>query len=239
MMDDRWIERWETSIGVAPQLSTFFSSREAHTILREFKSYAKAEGDVEVLAFLLIFYVWPEQGRTRRPSPVTLKRIARSLKACSRHLATLAGTGLLGVPDTVQQTCDQLLQWAAHLTLEARGWPMTPIGELWIGTIPPAAKRHRAKRQTISFLTYYFETLGRPVPPWQLITRFLILTKLAPSTARHKHIASWWSNVQQREHRSARTEPLAPFQESQLILFKHFKEHVWSGSPQRSAPARA
>ena len=89
MMDDRWIERWETGIGVAPRLSTFFSSPEARTILREFKSCANTEGDVEVLAFLLIFYVWPEQGRTRRPSPQTLKHTARSLEGsaaeASRH----------------------------------------------------------------------------------------------------------------------------------------------------------
>ena len=60
--------------------------------------------------------------------------------------------------------------------------------------------------------------------PWRIITRFLILAKLAPPTATDKHIATWWSNVQQREHRKAGTEPLAPFQDSQLILFKHFKE---------------
>ena len=131
----------------------------------------------------------------------------------------------------VQQTCDQLRQWAAHLTLEARGWPITPIGEFWIGTIPPAAKRHRAKRQVIAFLTYYFETLGCAVPPWRLITRFLILVNLAPATANHKHIATWWSNVQQREKRRVGTEPLASSQESQLILFQHVKEQVWSDSP--------
>ncbi len=232
---ETWIQRWETKWGLAPRLSEFFSTPEADTLLREVDSCAEMKGDGEVLAFVLIFYVWPEQGRIRRPTPNTLKQMARSLTDASQHLATLAGTGLLGLPDTVQQTCDQLQQWAAHLTLEARGWPMTPIGELWIGTLPPAAKRHRAKRQTISFLTYYFKTLGCAVPPWQLITRFLILTKLAPSTARHDSIATWWSNVQQREHRSARAAPLAPFQESQLVLFQHVKELVWSESPERSA----
>jgi hypothetical protein len=231
LMMERWIRRWETKWGLAPRLSEFFSTPDAHTVLRDFKSCANsAEGDVEILAFLLIIYVWPEQGRTRRPSPQALKHIARSLKACSRSLATLAGTGLLSVPETVRQTCDQLQQWAAHLTLEARGWPMTPIGSLWIGSMPPAAKRHRAKRQVISFLTYYFQTLGC-TESWRLITRFLILANLAPATAKHKNISTWWSNVQQREKRRAGTEPLAPFQESQLLLFQHFKELVWGGSP--------
>ena len=230
-MMETWIRRWETKWGLAPRLSNFFSTPDARTVLREFDSCAGIKGDGEVLAFLLICYVWPEQGRTRRPSPQSLKRTAWSLKACSRNLATLAGSGVLGVPETVQQTCDHLLRWAAHLTLEARGWPMTPIGELWIGTLPPAAKRHRAKRQVISFLTYYFETLGCAVPPWRLITRFLILANLAPAIARDKHIATWWSNVLQREHRRAGTEPLASFQESQLTLFAHFKELVWAGSP--------
>ncbi len=227
---ETWIQQWETKWGLAPRLSDFFSTPEADTVLRELDNRAVAKGDREVLAFLLIVYVWPDQRRTRRPSPQALKQMARSLKACSRHLATLVGSGLLGVPETVQQTCDQLRQWADHLTLEARGWPMTPIGELWIGTIPPAPKRHRAKRQVIAFLTYYFETLGCPVPPWRLITRFLILANLAPATVQDRHIATWWSNVQQRERRRIGTAPLAPSQESQLILFQHVKELVWAGS---------
>lgn len=229
---ETWIQRWETKWGLAPRLSDFFSTPDAHTVLRELKSCGNTMGDGEVLAFLLIVYVWPEQGRTRRPSPQTLKHIARSLKACSRSLTTLAGSGLLGVPETVHRTCDQLLQWAAHLTLEARGWPMTPIGTLWIGTSPPAAKRHRAKRQVVFFLTHYFQTLGCPVTPWRIITQFLILAKLAPPTASDQRIGTWWSNLQQREHRKAGTEPLASFQDSQLILFRHFKELVWGGSPQ-------
>jgi hypothetical protein len=231
MMDKR-IEQWETASGVAPRLSHFFSSPEAHTVFREFESCGNAMGDVEVLAFLLIFYVWPETEReTRRPSPQRLKEAARSLEQCSRKVATLADTGLLGSPEAVQQTCDRLQQWATHLTLEARGWPIVSMGHFLIGVTPPAAKRHRAKRQVISFLTYYFETLGCAVPPWRLITHFLILTSLAPATARDKHIATWWSNVQQREHRRAGTEPLTSLQESQLILFKHFKDLVWAGSP--------
>ena len=230
-MMDRWIERWETGIGVAPRLSTFFSSPEARTLLREFKSCANTEGDVEVLAFLLIFYVWPETDRkTGQPSPQTLKATARCLEQCSRRVATLADTGLLGVPETVQQTCDQLQQWAIHLTLEARGWPMIPMGEFWIGAIPPAAKRHRAKRQVVFFLTHYFHTLGCPTPPWRIITRFLILAKLAPSTTTDQRIATWWSNVTRREHRTEGTVPLAPYQQDQLRLFEHFKNQVWSGS---------
>jgi hypothetical protein len=230
-MMETWIQRWETKWGLAPRLSDFFSTPDARRVLRELDSCAGTKGDSEVLAFLLIIYVWPDQGRTRRPSPQALKHIARSLKACSRSLATLAGTGLLGVPETVQQTSNQLLQWAEHLRLESRGWPMTPLGELWIGTIPPAAKRHRAKRQVVFFLTHYFHTLGCSVTPWRIITQFLILAQLAPLSATEQRIATWWSNVQQREYRKADTEPLASFQESQLILFQHFKELVWAGSP--------
>lgn len=232
MDDDRWIERWDTGIGVAPRLSTFFSSPDARTVLREFKSYANTtEGDVEVLAFLLIFYVWPETDRkTGRPSPEVLKATARSLEQCSRRVATLADTGLLGVPDAVRQTSDQLQQWATHLTLEARGWPMVPMGEFHIGAIPPAAKAQRARRQVVSFLTHYFHTLGCSAPPWRLITRFLILTTLAPSTATDQGIGTWWSNTLGREHRTGRMEPLVPYQDDQFKMFEYFKNHVWSGS---------
>jgi len=229
-MMDTWIERWETTWGVAPRLSHFFSSPEARTVLREFESCADTTGDVEVLAFLLIFSVWPEQASKRGPSPQTLKETARSLEQCRRKVAKLVDTGVLGLPDAVQQTCDRLQQWATHLTAQARGWPMTPIGELWIGVSPPAAKRHRAKRQVVFFLTYYFHTLGCPVTPWRIITQFLILAKLAPSTATDKDISTWWSNVLGREHRTSGAEPLIPYQEDQLRLFKHLKDQVWSES---------
>jgi hypothetical protein len=133
MMDKR-IERWETASGVAPRLSTFFSSPEARTVLREFESCENVKGDVEVLAFLLILYVWPEtEWKKRRPSPQSLKATARSPEQCSRRVAKLVGTGLLGLPVAVRQTCDQLQQWATHLTAEARGWPMVSIGMYWIG----------------------------------------------------------------------------------------------------------
>jgi hypothetical protein len=218
-------------MGVAPRLSHFFSSPEARTVLREFQSCASTQGDVEVLAFLLIFYVWPETERKkRRPSPQTLKATARSLDQCRRRVATLVDTCLLGVPEAVQQTCDRLQQWATHLTAEARGLPMVSIGTISMGATPPAAKRHRAKRQVVFFLTHYFHTLGCPTPPWRIITQFLILAKLAPSTATDQRIATWWSNVTRREHRTERTVPLAPYQQDQLRLFEHFKNHVWSGS---------
>jgi hypothetical protein len=231
MDDDRWIERWETGIGVAPRLSTFFSSPEAQMVLREFKSYGNTKGDVEVLGFLLIFYVWPETDRkTGRPPPQVLNATARCLEQCRRRIMALDGTGLLEGPEAVQRTCDQLQQWATHLTLKARGWPMIPMGRFWIGTIPPAAKRHRAKRQVISFLTAYFHALGCAVPPWRMITQFLILTTLAPPTGTEKHIATWWSNVTRREYRTAGAEPLAPYQDDQFKMVEHFKNHVWSGS---------
>lgn len=99
-----------------------------------------------------------------------------------------------------------------------------------MGGTPPAAKRHRAKRQVVFFLTHYFHTLGCPAPPWRIITRFLILAQLAPSTATDKHIGTWWSNVLQREHRKERRVSLVPYQEDQLKLFELIKHHVWSGA---------
>ena len=229
-MMETWVERWEKAWGVAPRLSHFFSSQEARTVLREFKSCANTEGDVEVLAFLLIFSVWPEQAWKRRPSPQTLKKAARSFEECSRTIAKLANTGLLESPKVVQQIRDQLQQWATYLRGQERGLPMTPGGELWIGAAAPAGKRHRAKRQVVFFLTYYFHTLGCPVTPWRIITQFLILAKLAPSTARDQRIATWWSNLVRREDRRGGVEPFAPYQEDQLRLFKHLKDQVWPTS---------
>jgi hypothetical protein len=230
MMDDRWVKRWDTVMGVAPRLRTFFSSPEARRVLREFQSCANTEGDVEVLAFLLIVYVWPEiEWKKKGPSPQRLKATARSLDQCRLRVAQLIGTGLLGSPEVVQQTCNQLQQWTTHLTAEARGWPMVSIGTFSIGGAPPAAKRHRAKRQVVFFLTHYFHTLGCPTPPWRIITRFLILAKLARSTATDQRIATWWSNVTRREHRTGGAEPLAPYQQAQLMLFEDIKNQVWSG----------
>jgi len=227
---ETWIRQWETKWGLTPRLSDFFSTPDARTMLREFDSCAGIKGDGEVLAFLLIVYVWPETEwkNMRRPSPQTLKATARSLEQCRRHIATLADTGLLGAPTVVRKTCDQLQEWAAQLSAEARGWPIVSIGTLSIGGAPPAAKRHRAKRQVVSFLTHYFHTLGCSAPPWRLITRFLILATLAPSTATDQGIGTWWSNTLKREHRTGRMEPLAPYQHDQLQLFEQLKNHVWS-----------
>ena len=229
-MMETWIRRWETKWGLAPRLSDFFSTPDARTVLREFDSCAGIKGDGEVLAFLLIVYVWPETEwkKRRRPSPQTLKATARSLDQCRRNIATLADTGLLGSPKVVRETYDRLREWAIHLTAEARGQPMVSLGSFSIGGAPPAAKCHRAKRQVVSFLTHYFHTLGCSAPPWRLITRFLILATLAPSTATDQGIGTWWSNTLKREHRTGRMEPLAPYQHDQLQLFEQLKNHVWS-----------
>jgi hypothetical protein len=184
---------------------------------------------VEVFAFLLIFFVLREQPRTRRPSPQMLKQTARSFKACSRGLARLADTGLLGSPGTVQHTRDQLEQWATHLREQARGSPMVPIGKIWIGDSPLAAKRHRAKRRVVSFLTYYFHTLGCTVPPWRIITQFLIFANLAPSKTTDKDIATYWSNVIRRDDRKKGPQALAPYQGTLLQLYEDLKRQVWSG----------
>jgi hypothetical protein len=229
MMMDQQIERWEDSYGLAPRLSHFFSSPEARTLLRDFSSCADAKGDVEVLAFLLIFYVWPEQDGIKLPSHQTLKDTARSLEDCSRRLRELVETRLLDSPEQVKETSDRLHHWATQLRAQTSGVPAVTIGpNTWIAENPPTAKRHRAKRRVVFFLTYYFHTLGCRTPPWQVITRFLILAKLLPSTATDKQLATWWSNVIQRHHRGAGAGALRPFQQDQLILFEHFKKEVWS-----------
>jgi hypothetical protein len=230
-MMDRQIERWENSYGVAPRLSNFFSSSEGRTLLRDFASCAEAKGDVEVLAFLLIFYVWPEQDGIKRLARQTLIETARSLEDSSRRLREFAETRLFDSPEQINQTSDRLHHWATQLRAKASGVPAVRIGpNTWIAQNPPAAKRHRAKRRVVFFLTYYFHTLGCRTPPWQLITRFLILAKLLPSTTTDKQLATWWSNVIQRHYRGRGADPLRPFQQDQLILFEHLKKEVWSAS---------
>lgn len=237
-MMEKWIERWETALGVAPRLSNFFSSREARTVLREFENCAETKGDVEVLAFLLIFFVWPEtEWKKKGPSLQTLTSTARSLEQCHRRLAALVRTGLLGEPEAVTQICDQLQGWALHLRGRAHETPETAVmmGQSWMSGRPPGAKRHRAKRQVVFFLTHYFHTLGCSVPPWHVITQFFILTNLAPATATDKHIATWWSNVIRREHRIGGTETLAPHQQDHLRWFEDCKAQVWADSRNGSA----
>src|SRR5438105_4010947 len=105
-MMETWITRWETTLGVVPRLTQFFSSPEARTFVRDFEGCGNALGDVEVLAFLLILFVWPETLSTRQPSPTQLTRTARSLEMCCRQVTTLVDTGVLGLPEQVQQICD-------------------------------------------------------------------------------------------------------------------------------------
>lgn len=191
VMMDQQIKRWGDRYGVVPRLSDFFVSPEAQTLLRDFASCAEVEGDVEVLAFLLIFYVWPE-AEIRRASHRALGRTARSLEDSSRRLRELTETRLLDSPEQIKQTSDRLHRWATQLTAQASGVPAVMVGpNTWIAQNPPAAKRHRAKRRVVFFLTYYFHTLGCRTPPWQLITQFLILAKLLPSTTSEKQLATW------------------------------------------------
>jgi hypothetical protein len=216
---------------VAPRLSDFFASPEARTLLRDFVSSADAQGDVEVLAFLLMFYIWPEQEAIKRPARQALKETARSLEDSSRRLRDLTETRLSDSPEHIEQTSDRLHHWATQLTAQASGVPAVTIGpNIWIAQKPPAAKRHRAKRRVVFFLTYYFHRLGCRTPPWQLITRFVILAKLLPSTTSEKQVATWWSNVIQRHQRGRGADPLPPFQQAQFTLFEHLKEEVWSAS---------
>ena len=51
--------------GSVPSAQRLFFLPEARTVFREFQSCANTEGDGEVLAFLLIFYVWPEKNGRR------------------------------------------------------------------------------------------------------------------------------------------------------------------------------
>jgi hypothetical protein len=229
VMMDQQIKRWEDRYGVPPRLSDFFASPEARTLLRDFLSCADVEGDVEVLAFLVMFYVWPEQEGIKRPARQRLRETARSLEDASRRLRELTETRLLDSPEQIKQTSDRLHCWVTQLRAQASGVPAVTIGpNTWIAQNQPAAKRHRAKRRVVFFLTYYFHTLGCRTPPWQLITRFLILAKLLPSTTSEKQVATWWSNIIQRHQRGRGADPLAPFQQAQFTLFEHLKEEVWS-----------
>jgi hypothetical protein len=112
------------------------------------------------------------------------------------------------------------------LRAQAREAPETAVmmGRSWMSGRPPGPKR-----QVVFFLTSYFHTLGCAVPPWPIITQFLMLTHLAPATATEKHIATWWSNVTRRVMRTEGTEDLAAHQHDHLKWFEDFKVSVWSG----------
>ena len=66
--------------------------------------------------------------------------------------------------------------------------------------------------------------------PWQLITRFLILAKLAPSTADEQGHRDCWSNILWREHRADGAEQLTSSQADQLRLFEQVKNQIWSSA---------
>jgi hypothetical protein len=228
MMMDTWISRWEARFGVAPRLSEFFADSEARAFLRDFESGADVQGDVEVLAFLLIFMVWPDREWQKQPSRPVVQETVRDLEQARRSLGRVSETGWLGTPQRVKEVQEVLRQWAGVLRARATFMPSITVGTITTGGHPPVRGRQRGKRQVVFFLTYYFKMLGYRRPPWGLMTRFLILCRLVPRRTTAKDVATWWSTVLERHHRQKHDEPLAPVQESFLAWYQQCKASVWS-----------
>jgi hypothetical protein len=226
---DEWISRWENHFGVAPRLSQFFARPEARALVRTFESEADVRGDVEVLAFLLIVFVWPEEEWQKQPSGPAVQEAIRHLEQVRRSLDAVSNTGWLGTAERVHEMRDLLGQWADILRGRIQYMSSVTIGTLTIGGKPPAQGRQRAKRTVVFFLTSYFETLGYCRTPWDQISQFVILCGLAPPKTTPKEVGTWWSTVLTRHRRAhGDAEPLEPVQQDLFQLFQYYKAVVWS-----------
>lgn len=228
---EEWISRWETTFGVTPRLSQFFARPEARALCRAVESEAEIRGDVEVFAFLLIVFVWPEEEWEKQPSGPAVQEAIRDLEQARRSLGSVSNTGWLGAPERVHEVRDLLGQWARILRVRIQYGSSITVGTQTIWGKPPARGRQRAKRSVVFFLTSYFKTLGYRRTPWDQITRFLFLCRLVPQKTTAKEVGTWWSTLlkrHERQHGSA--EPLEPAQQGLLQLFQHYKTMAWSSA---------
>lgn len=228
---EEWITRWETTFGVAPRLSQFFARPEARALFCAVESEAEVRGDVEVFAFLLIVFVWPEEEWQKQPSGSAVQESIRRLEQARRSLASMSNTGWLGTSERVSEVRDLLGQWAGILRARMQYGSSVTVGTQTIGGNPPVRGRQRGKRKVVFFLTHYFKTLGYRRTPWDQVTRFLILCHLVPKRTKAKEVATWWSTVRQRHRRQhGCAEPLEPAQQGLLQLFHHYKARVRSSA---------
>lgn len=228
---EEWIIRWETTFGVAPRLSQFFASLEARALLRAVESEGEVPGDVEVFAFLLIIFVWPEEEWQKQPSWSAVLESIRCLEQAQQSLEPVTNTGWLGSRERVHEVQGLWGQWAGILRARMQYRSSVTVGRQAIWGNPPARGRHRGKRRVVFFLVHYFQTLSYRRTPWDQIVRFLILCGLVDQGTTGKEVGTWWSTVRDRhQRRYGLAEPLAPAQEGLLLLFQDCKAWVWASA---------
>jgi hypothetical protein len=198
-------------------------------LVRTFESEADVRGDVEVFAFLLIVFVWPEEAWQKQLSDSAMHKSIRQLEQVRRSLDSVSNTGWLGTAERVHEIRDLLGQWADILRGRIQYMSSVTVGTLTIGGKPPAQGRQRAKRTVVFFLTSYFKTLGYRRTPWDQVSQFVILCGLVPQKTTPKDLGTWWSTVLARHRRAyGDAEPLEPVQQGLFQLFQYYQAVVWS-----------
>ena len=216
---EKWIQQWEYSFGVAPRLSEFFSSPGGKDLLKEFvtKKEGRTDADPQILAFLLVFWIWPGIDLECMPSREEQKQEMKTVKKAVRSLRTSERSGLVTGSQEGSVTSDELKGCVRNLEKQLQFPPSVLMGNLRFSGSFLNKKRESVRTYAVMILTGYFEYLNWPKPPWKIITKFLVLTGLVKKNSSSKHIASWWSKTKggSNDHRGT----IDVHQESWVKLF--------------------
>jgi hypothetical protein len=194
MNEENWVARWESHCGVAPRLTRFFSSEPARRLVKECRQQGLQP---QMLAFALIYFVWPAEEQKKLPTRDSLDKGTALLAKAARWLSQHGKEGL-SLPG-VDEVTTRLRQYAT--TLHQEIIPVS-IGNFAVAE-RPFSRRDRGKRRAVFFLTGCAQERGTARKPWALITGFLVLCGLVPRTTKPKTVATWWSNCLERDRKQS------------------------------------
>lgn len=192
MNEEDWVAAWEGYCGVAPRLTRFFSSEPAHQLVTECR---KQGLQPQMLAFALIYFVWPAEEQKKLPAQDTLDQGAAVFSKAAQWLSQHGKKGL-SLP-SVDEVTNRLTQYATTLRREIIA---VSTGNFVIAE-RPHSRRDRGKRRAVFFLTGCAQERGIGRPPWAMITKFLTLCGLVPQATKPKTVATWWANCLERDRK--------------------------------------
>lgn len=191
MHEEDWVAAWEGYFGLAPRLTQFFSSEPARRLVAD----CRQQGfQPQMLAFALIYFVWPATDQKKLPPRKTLDTGAALFSDAAQWLSQHGKEGL-SLP-AIDEVTNRLKQYATTLRQEII---TVSIGNFAVAE-RPFSRRDRGKRRVVFFLTAcVWRTAAQP--PWALITEFLVLCDIVPPATKPKTVATWWSNSLERDRR--------------------------------------
>ena len=214
MHEDDWIAAWENYCGVAPRLTHFFSSEPGHRLVEK----CRQQGfQPQILAFALIYFVWPAKEQKKLPARKILNAGAAVLSEAAQWLSQHGKEGL-PLPG-IDEVTNRLKQYSTTLRQE-----IIPVsmGNLALAE-RPFSRRDRGKRRAVFFLTAcVWRVAARS--PWTLITEFLVLCGLASQATKPKTVATWWSTSLERDRKQKGHTWKSELEAHQEGFYEWFKE---------------